>query len=125
MSWVVGLLAGGCVIAGSLPGFAQDVRMDRTPFERELGIIPPTTEPARSRPEDADYHSSSGSVILDPGFFENLSVKTETGRFGLAGWTSPNSPAGPDYNEVNGWFTLGLAFTWSSPPVPGKRPTNR
>jgi hypothetical protein len=119
------VLALGLGVMSALPGWAQDVRMERTPFERELGIIPPTTEPPRSRPEDADYHSSSGSVILDPGFFENLSVKTETGRFGLAGWTSPNSPAGPDYNEINGWFTFGFAFTWSSPPVPAKRPANR
>jgi hypothetical protein len=125
MRMVAVLLAIGFVLGGALPTPAQDVRIDRTPFERELGIIPPTTEPPRSRPEDADYHSGSGSVILDPGFFERLSVKTETGRFGLAGWTSPNSPAGPDYNEVNGWFTFGLAVTWSSPPLPGKRPANR
>lgn len=124
MRWVVALLALLPVVM-AYPGWAEDVRMERTPFERELGIIPPATEPARSRPEDADYYSSSGSVILDPGFFEGASVKTETGRFGLAGWSSPNSPVGADYSEINGWLTFGFAFTWSSPPVPAKRAPSR
>ena len=94
--------------------------MERSPFERELGIIPPTTEPARSRPEDADYYPESSSVIQEPAFFEALSKETETGRFGLAGWSSPNSPVGADYSEINGWLTFGFAFTWASPPVPAK-----
>ena len=49
----------------------------------------------------------SGSVILDPGFFERLSVKTETGRVGLAGWTSPNSPRGPGLQRDQRLVYLG------------------
>ena len=111
----------------ALPARAQDVKMERTPFERELGIIPPTTEPARSRPEDADYYPNTGGIIHEPAFFEALSAKTESGgRFGFAGWSSPNSPVGADYNEINGWLSFGFAFTWSSPPVtPAKKPATR
>jgi hypothetical protein len=111
----------------ALPAWAQDVKMERTPFERELGIIPPTTDPARSRPEDADYYPNTGGIIHEPAFFEALSTKTESGgRFGFAGWSAPNSPAGADYNEVNGWLSFGFAFTWSSPPVtPAKKPAPR
>lgn len=101
--------------------------MERTPFERELGIIPPTTDPARSRPEDADYYPNTGGIIHEPAFFESLSAKTESGgRFGFAGWSSPNSPSGADYSEINGWLSFGFAFTWSSAPVtPAKKPAPR
>jgi len=110
-----------------LPGAAQDVKMERTPFERELRIIPPTTEPARSRPEDADYYPNTGGIIHEPAFFERLSTQTESGgRFGIAGWSSPNSPVGADYSEINGWLSFGFAFTWSSPPLaPPKKPAPR
>jgi hypothetical protein len=105
----------------ALPVLAQDVKMERTPLERELGIIPPTTDPARSRPEDADYYPNTGGIIHEPAFFEALSTSTERGgRFGFAGWSSPNAPAGADYSEINGWLSFGFAFTWSSPPVARK-----
>lgn len=115
------------VAVAALPAAAQDVKMERTPFERELGIIPPTTEPARSRPEDADYYPNTGGIIHEPAFFESLSAGTETGgRFGLAGWSSPNSPSGADYSEINGWLSFGFAFTWSSPPLtPPRKPAPR
>jgi hypothetical protein len=127
MQQVVLALALTLVAFQTLPASAQDVKMERTPLERELGIIPPTTEPARSRPEDADYYPNTGGVIHEPAFFEALSKKTETGgRFGIAGWTSPNSPSGADYSEINGWLSFGFAFTWSSAPVtPAKRPATR
>jgi hypothetical protein len=54
-----------------------------------------------------------------------LSSKTETGRYGIAGWSSPNSPAGADDSEINGWLSFGFAFTWASPPISPKRPTRR
>ena len=116
------VVALGLVAAFSSPAGAQDVKMQRTPLERELGIIPPATEPARSRPADADYYPNTGGIIHEPAFFEALSAKTETGRYGLAGWSSPNSPAGADYNEINGWLSFGFAFTWASPPISPKRP---
>jgi len=119
------MVAFGLITAFGIPAEGQDVKMQRTPLERELGIIPPTTDPVRSRPADAEYYPSTGGVIHEPAFFESLSVKTETGRFGIAGWTSPNSPAGPDYNEINGWPSIGFAFTWSLPPVGTKRPAAR
>jgi hypothetical protein len=44
------VVALGFVAVFSSPAAAQEVTIQRTPLERELGIIPPTTEPARSRP---------------------------------------------------------------------------
>jgi hypothetical protein len=118
------VVALGLVAAFSSPAAAQDVKIQRTPLERELGIIPPTTEPARSRPADADYYPNTGGIIHEPAFFEALSAKTETGRYGIAGWSSPNSPTGADYNEINGWLSFGFAFTWASPPIAPKRPAH-
>ena len=115
----------GSLVAFSSPASGQEVRMQRTPIERELGIIAPATEPTRSRPTDADYYPATGGIIHDPAFFEALSAKTETGRYGIAGWSSPNSPAGADYSEINGWLSFGFAFTWASPAVSPKRPTPR
>jgi len=125
-TWSAILVALALVAVFSGPAAAQDVKMQRTPLGRELGIIPPATEPARSRPSDADYYyPSTGGIIHEPAFFEALSAKTETGGYGIAGWSSPNSPAGADYNEINGWLSLGFAFTWASPPISPKRPTLR
>jgi hypothetical protein len=123
MAYALALLV-ALIALQALPASAQDVKIERTPLERELGIIPPTTEPPRSRPEDADYYSNTGGVIHEPAFFESMSAKTESGgRYGVAGWTSPNSPAGADYSEINGWISFGFAFTWSSPPVtPARKP---
>jgi hypothetical protein len=92
---------------------------------RELGIVLPAAEPARSRPSDADYYPSTDGIIHEPAFFEALSAKTETGRYAIAGRSSPNSPAGADYNEINGRPSLGFAFTCALPPICPKRPTHR
>ncbi len=125
VTWVAIAGALGLVAAFSSPALTQDVKMQRTPFERELGIVPPATEPARSRPVDADYYPGTSGIIHEPAFFEALSAKTETGRYGMAGWSSPNSPAGADYNEINGWLSFGFAFTWARPPISPKQPTAR
>src|SRR5262245_25648933 len=121
----VALLGALGMVALTTAAGAQDVKMQRTPIERELGIISPETAPARSRPPDADYYPSTGGIIQEPAFFEALSTKTETGRYGLAGWSSPNSPVGADYSEINGWLSFGFAFTWASPPISSKRSTAR
>jgi hypothetical protein len=114
------VVALGLVAVFSSPAAAQEVKIQRTPLERELGILPPTTEPARSRSADADYYPNTTGIIHEPAFFEALPGKTETGRYGIAGWSSPNSPAGADYNEINGWLSFGFAFTWASPPISQK-----
>ena len=77
---------------------------------------------ARNRPVDADYYPGTSGIIHEPAFFEALSAKTETGRYGIAGWSSPNSPAGADYTEISGWLSFDFAFTWASPPISPKRP---
>jgi hypothetical protein len=125
VTWLAPLGALGLVAAFNGPATAQDVKMQRTPLERELGIIPPATQPARSRPSDADYYPNTGGIIQEPAFFEALSAKTETGRYGIAGWSSPNSPAGADSGEINGWLSFGFAFTWASPATSPRRPKDR
>jgi hypothetical protein len=47
-----------------------------------------------------------------------------TGRIGLGGWVSPNTPVGPmssGWKEVSGWFALGFSVTWDG-PLPARRP---
>jgi hypothetical protein len=118
------LTALGLVVAVATPAAAQGVQVQRTAIERALGIVVPATDPVRSRPPDSDYYAITGGIIHEPAFFEAASAKTESGRYGLAGWSAPNSPVGADYSEINGWLSFGLGVTWSSPPAPRKRPAH-
>ena len=109
--------------SGGSPG-----RSDGADALRTRAGYHPAHDRARPKPpEDADYHPNTGGIIHEPAFFEAASKKTETGgRFGLAGWSSPNSPYGADYSEINGWLSFGFAFTWSSPPLtPARKPAPR
>lgn len=95
-------------------------------------VIPPGDHGQATRPSDADYYPQSPLVRHDPAFVGPLSSKTEsprgTGRFGLGGWTSPNTPVGSvgsggtGYREVSGWFAFGFTFEWGGPPPPAKPP---
>lgn len=66
-------------------------------------------------------------VRHDPAFIGPLSNKTEsprsTGRVGIAGWTSPNTPVGSaqNYREITGYFAFGFALEWGGPPPPVKK----
>ena len=64
-----------------------------------------------------------GQVQHDPAFIGPMSKRretaTSTGRFGVAGWVSPNTPVGSPnsgWNEVSGYFALGFSITWDGPP---------
>jgi len=113
-------------LAAAAPAFAQQVKIvaPPPPRERERGVISPGLHYEITRPSDADYYPQPPRVEHDPAFIAPVSTETETatstGRTGLAGWTSPNTPAGPAvagaHNEVSGWFALGFAFTWGGPP---------
>lgn len=108
------------------PAFAQQVKITAPPppRERERGVISPGLHYETTRPPDADYYPQAPRVEHDPAFIAPVSVETETptstGRAGLSGWTSPNTPTGPTvagaHNEVTGWFALGLSVTWGGPP---------
>jgi hypothetical protein len=114
------------------PTWAQEVEITKpapppTVREPEPNIIPPGLYD-ETRPSDADLYSRGGLVRYDPAFIGPLSSKretpTSTGRLGISGWTSPNTPVGPPssgWNEVSGYFAFGLSFTWDGPP-PARRP---
>lgn len=81
----------------------------------------PAPDQPRSRPRtpDADLYPHRSPVPFEPAFIEPLSRTNETGRTGMAGWLSPNTPAGargaadPDNR---GWIGSGLAIEWGGAP---------
>ena len=114
-------------------GWAQEVEISKP-----APTPPPTVKPEReiispglydeTRPSDADHYPRGGLVHYDPGFLNSTSMPYErpksTGRIGLGGWVSPNTPVGPmssGWKEVSGWFALGFSVTWDGPP-PARRP---
>jgi hypothetical protein len=113
------------------PAWAQEVEIQKPapPAVREpqRDVIPPGLYD-ETRPGDADRYPRGGQVQYDPGFLGPASMPretpTSTGRVGLGGWVSPNTPVGPwssGWKEVSGWFALGFAVTWDGPP-PARRP---
>jgi hypothetical protein len=79
------------------------------------------------RPKDENYYPGP-SVPYDPAFIRPLTTTVEsadsTGRTGLSGWTSPNTPvgsAGPGQHESSGWLSFGFTWTWGG-PAPAHRP---
>jgi hypothetical protein len=111
---------------GATPALAQQVKIEAPApsAQADRAIIAPELQYEITAPEDGDYYPSwVPRVRHAPGFVEGLSSPTETGRVGLAGWTSPNHPvAGQQagWREITGWFGLGFAVTWGAPPVPVK-----
>ena len=58
-------------------------------------------------------------VPYQPGFVVPLTKETETGRMGVAGWTSPNVPVGSrgaSDPDNAGWFSFGFATEWGGSP---------
>jgi hypothetical protein len=106
---------------------AQQVHITAPAPPREPGIegiIGPELQYELTQPDDARYLPPGPRVHHDPAFIEPLSVATETGRMGLAGWTSPSAAIGGPASgnrEVTGYFAIGFAFEWGGPPLT-KRP---
>ena len=114
------------------------VQIETTPApspERPAVIVPPGLHYETTRPTDAGNYPHDVRVEHDPAFIEPFAqgyeTTTSSGHFGLAGWTSPNTPVGPSvigYREVNGWFGFGFSIVWGGPPraarpVPAGLPT--
>ena len=108
-------------LAVTAPAWAQ-VQIESTRTVKpeqgpELGIVPPPFQ-REERPHDADtYPGASPRVEHDPAFIEPLTAEYQTptgsGRYGLAGWVSPNTPVGSqigNYHEVTGYFGLGFSI---------------
>jgi hypothetical protein len=122
------------VMVPAPPADAQQVKIETTtkPAEREARIVPPPLLYEVTRPPDGEFFPRGTQVEHDPAFIEpfagSYQTATGSGRFGLSGWTAPNSPIGSEstnWREVNGWFALGFSVTWDGPParvVPAQRP---
>jgi hypothetical protein len=114
-------------VIGAVPAAAQDVRIQAPTPGKDRPEKPGTgaQEYDRARPSDHDYFPEGPRVGHDPAFVEGMSTQHEgsntSGRVGVAGWTSPNTPVGPEVagkREVTGWFGFGFAVTWGGPPRP-------
>lgn len=135
MRIMTSFIAAVLVVLGlTVPAFAQQVEIEVPAPERprEPLVVPPGDQYETGRPPDADIYPGPGpKVRVDPGFVGPLSRRyatpNQTGRFGFAGWTSPNTPVNPwesGTREVNGWFSLGFAVEWGGPPptLPAAQP---
>jgi hypothetical protein len=74
-----------------------------------------------TRTPDADFYSTFGAPTLpyEPAFIAPFTKETETGRMGLAGWTSPFGVVtfeGVDNTRQPGFLSFGFAITWGGPP---------
>ena len=111
-------------LAGADPAMAQSgVEVETlAPAPPKFEIIRPEapgSEP--TRPRDADFYSTFGDPLVnyDPAFIAPFTKETETGRMGLAGWTSPVGVVtgdGPMGTRQPGWLSFGFAITWGGPP---------
>ena len=129
------LMTAALVLVLAMPVFAQQVEIERRPAEHEprTEVIPPGLHYQQTRPSDADLYPDGQRVQHDPAFIEPLSteyqVGNSTGRLGLSGWTSPNTPVGPSvsgYRDVTGWLSAGFSITWGgTPPTSTRRPASR
>ena len=73
------------------------------------------------RTPDADFYSTFGAPTLpyDPAFIAPFTRETETGRMGLAGWTSPFGVVtfeAADNTRQPGFLSFGFAISWGGAP---------
>ena len=127
---VLAVVFGVSLVAASLAA-AQDVKIQAKPPEREPRdfVMPPGGHWEQTRPTDREFYPEGPRVEHDPAFIEGFSSEyasgNTSGRFGLSGWTSPNTPVGPEVTgrrEVTGWFGLGFSVTWGGPARVARRP---
>ena len=89
------------------------------------GIISPGLQYEITQPDDARYLPPGPRVHYEPAFIAPLSAPTETGRKGVAGWTSPTAAHGGTQSgarEITGYFAIGFAFEWGGPPPKAPAP---
>ena len=87
-------------------------------------VVAPPLHYETTRPPDAGDYRHDVRVEHDPAFIEPFTGRTEgptsSAKFGLSGWTSPNTPVGPSvigYQELNGWLGFGFSIVWGGPPA--------
>jgi hypothetical protein len=108
------------LLAGAGAAVAQGVEVETTaPPPPKFEIIRPEVPGSEiTRPRDADIYRGDPVINYDPAFIEPFAKETETGRMGLAGWTSPVGVVttdGPAGMRSPGWLSFGFAITWGGP----------
>src|SRR5215475_14231664 len=136
---VLVLVASGAAWAQSPPPAAAP-----PPPQQQPGVEIESTAPPRPKFEiikpdvpineiprtpDADFYSTFGAPTLpyDPAFIAPFSKETETGRMGLAGWTSPFGVVtfeGVDNTRQPGFLSFGFAISWGGARKPSTSPVS-
>jgi len=108
------------LVAGVAAAQQVEIKASAPPRGREIeGIIGRGLQYEITQPDDARYLPPGPRVHYEPAFIAPLSVPTETGRKGVAGWTSPTAAMGGTQSgarEITGYFAIGFAFEWGGPP---------
>ena len=129
MKTLVVVLTAGLLLVGVGEVAAQEVQITAPPPPRDRGVqgfIGHGLQYEITQPDDARYLPPGPRVHHDPAFIAPLSKATETGRAGVAAWTSPTAAMGGPASgnrEVTGYFAIGFAFEWGGPPQ--TKPTAR
>ena len=139
MGLALALVASGAAWAQSPPPAATPppaqqqpgVEIESTaPPPRKFEIIKPEV-PVNEIPRtpDADFYSTYGAPTLpyDPAFIAPFTKETETGRMGLAGWTSPFGVVtfeGVDNTRQPGFLSFGFAISWGGARKPAASPVS-
>jgi hypothetical protein len=91
----------------------------QAPAPPKFEIIRPEAKGSEiTRPRDADIYIGDPVLNYDPAFIAPFTKETETGRMGLAGWTSPVGVVtfdAPQNRREPGWLSFGFAITWGGP----------
>ena len=127
MRLLLALAVAGTVVLGAAAAEAQvKIETTRPSKAPEARVVAPPLHYEQTRPRDADFYPYGTRVEHDPAFVEPFSgtyqTSTNSGRYGLSGWTAPNPPVGSEaslWRQTNGWFALGFSVTWDGP---GARP---
>jgi hypothetical protein len=78
-------------------------------YAQQVDITAPPTRPEIQHPESQDKGRGRGAGQGDPYFISPLSVKTDTGRVGIAAWTG-HSLSGEGAGSVG----FGVAAEWGA-----------
>ena len=104
-----------------IAGFVvAEIVLNATPLVGQtLDIKPPTTGREIRPDHDQGKSSVARPGLNEPHFISPLSVKTEAGQLGIAGWTStnPNVPPGHSLSgDGAGSPGFGVAAEWGARP---------
>ena len=83
-----------------------------------LDITPPIIRPDRDQ-RGGEKSSVARPGLNEPHFISPLSVKTDAGQLGIAGWTSTNSNVPPGHSlsgDGGGSLGFGVAAEWGARP---------